>query len=60
MSMVWKNHESPPSKKAKAIKSMGKVMCIVFLDMRGVVLEHMVKHGQTVNADYYSKVNNFS
>ena len=53
MSVVWKNHESPPPKKAKAIKSMGKVMCIVFLDMRGVVLVHMVKYGQTVNADYY-------
>lgn len=60
MSMVWKNHNSPPPKKAKAIKSMGKVMCIVFLDIRGVVLVHMVKSGRTVNADYYSKVNYFS
>lgn len=60
MSMVWKNHNSPPPKKAKAMKSMGKVMCIVFLDIRGVVLVHMVKPGRTVNADYYSKVNYFS
>ena len=55
MSMVWKNHNSPPPKKAKAIKYMGKVMCIVFLDIRGVVLVHMMKPGRTVNADYYSK-----
>ena len=60
MSMVWKNHNSPQPKKAKAIKSMGKVMCIVFLDIRGVVLVHMVKSGRTVNADYYSKVNYFT
>ena len=55
MSVVWKNHNSPPPKKAKAIKSMGKVMCIVFLDIRGVVLVHMVKSGRTVNADYLLK-----
>ena len=56
MSMVWKNHDSPPPKKAKVVKSMGKVMCIVFLDVRGVILVHMVKAGRTVNAEYYSKV----
>lgn len=60
MSMVWKNQNSPPPKKAKTTKSMGKVMCIVFLDIRGVVLVHMVKSGRTVNADYYSKVSAIS
>ena len=42
---------------AKVVKSMNKVMCIVFLDMKGVILVHMVKPGKTVNAYYYSKVN---
>ena len=56
MSMVWKTPESPPPKKARAVKSMGKVMCIVFMDCDGIVLVHMVKSGSTVNAAYYSKV----
>ena len=32
MSMVWKNRDSPPSKKVKMVKLMGKVMCVVFID----------------------------
>ena len=32
MSMIWKNRESPPWKKAKVVKLMGKVMCVVFMD----------------------------
>ena len=43
MLMVWKNHNSPQPKNAKAMKSMGKVMCIAFLDIRGVVL---ATHGE--------------
>ena len=42
MSMVWKNRDSPPPKKAKVVKSMGKVMCVVFMDSSGVILVHMV------------------
>ena len=57
MSMVWKNRDSPPPKKAKVVKSMGKVMCVVFMDSSGVILVHMVPSGRTVNAKYYSKVN---
>ena len=47
-SMVWKHSDSPPPKKAKTVKSMGKVMCML--------LVHMVPEGKTVNANYYSKV----
>ena len=32
MSMVWKNRDSPPPKKAKVVKLIGKVMCVVFMD----------------------------
>lgn len=56
MSMVWKRHDEPPPKKAKVVKSMDKVMCIVFMDNSGIILVHMVKAGATVNAAYYSKV----
>ena len=31
-SMVWKHSDSLPPKKAKTVKSMGKVMCIMFID----------------------------
>ena len=39
MSMVWKNHNSPSPKKAKAMKFMVKVMCIAFL---GPVVQSVV------------------
>ena len=42
MSMVWKHHDGLPPKKAKVVKSMDEVMNIVFLDMKGVILVHMV------------------
>ena len=55
MSMVWKNYNSSSPKKARAMKSIGKVICIVFLDIRGVVLVYTVKPGRAVMADYHSK-----
>ena len=58
-SMVWKHSDSPPPKKAKTVKSMGKVMCIMFIDRHGILLVHMVPEGKTVNANYYSKVIKF-
>ncbi|KAK3084951.1 hypothetical protein FSP39_021962 [Pinctada imbricata] len=55
-SSVWKTPGTPPPKKAKAVKSMDKVMYMVFMDRQGVLLSHAVKHGHSVNAAYYSKV----
>lgn len=55
-SSVWKHKDSPPPKKAKVTKSMGKHMFILFMDRHGMILTHAVPHGTTVNADYYSKV----
>ena len=48
MSMVWKNRDSPPMKKGKVVKLMGKLMCVVFMDSSGVILVHMVPAGRTV------------
>ena len=48
MTMVWKNRYSTPPKKAKVVKLMGKVMCVVFMDSSGVILVHMVPAGRTV------------
>ena len=59
--MVLKHSDSSPSKKktnnnAKTDKSMGKVVCINFKDILGMLLVDMVPKGNTVNANYYSKV----
>ena len=46
--MVWKYCDSPPLKKAKVDKLMGKVMCVLFMDSAGVILVHMVPAGRMV------------
>lgn len=55
-SSVWKTPRTPPPKKAKVNKSGGKHMFVFFMDRRGMLLQHQIPDGQTVNADYYSKV----
>ena len=55
-SSQWKNADSPPPKKAKVNKSLGKNMFILFMDRKGMILTHAVPRGQTVNSEYYSKV----
>lgn len=55
-SSIWKTPDTPPALKAKSVKSMGKIMFMVFMDNKGIILTHVVPPGQTVNADYYSKV----
>ena len=57
-SSQWKNCNSPPPKKAKITKSLGKNMLIPFMDRKGMLLTHAVPRGQTVNSEYYSKVIN--
>ena len=47
MSMVWKNCDSPHRKKAKAVKLMGKVMCVVF-----IVSSDVVPAGRTVKGAF--------
>ena len=55
-SSVWKTAQSPPPVKYKTVKSLGKVMLMVFMDNQGVILSHSVRPGSTVNAAYYSRV----
>lgn len=55
-SSQWKNSDSPPPKKARASRLMGKHMFIEFFDRRGRLLCNAVPLGVTVNAEYYSKV----
>ena len=55
-SMVWKRNSSPPPKKAKTSRSTKKDMFIFFLDRQGMLLQHAVPSGVTVNKEYYQKV----
>lgn len=58
-SRQWKTPGSPPPKKARVVKSAGKQMYIMFMDMQGMILQHAVPPHTTVNAAYYSKVRSF-
>lgn len=55
-SKQWKTPASPPPKKARVSKSAGKQMFIFFADIHGMILQHAVPTGTTVNARYYSRV----
>lgn len=55
-SSQWKSCNSPPPKKARMAKSMGKCMFIVFFDIHGPILLHAVPQGRSVTGNYYSKV----
>ena len=55
-SMLWKRKSSPPPKKFKTAKSSKKIMFIFFMDSQGMLLQHAVPSGQTVNKEYYQKV----
>lgn len=55
-STQWKTPGSPTPKKAKVVKSAGKVMVITFFDHLGMVYQHAVPSGTTVTAPYYVSV----
>ena len=55
-SMVWKQPSSPPPLKAKTCRSTKKYMFIFFMDSEGMLLQHVVPNGTTVNAAYYQRV----
>ena len=55
-SKEWRFPAEPSPTKYKRERTTKKVMCITFWDSRGVILNHMVPHGHTVNARYYQTV----
>ena len=55
-SSMWAVKGLAPPKQARECKSVGKHMCILFMDRKGILLSHFVPHGQKVNSAYYSKV----
>ena len=55
-STMWKTPGSPSTKKFKVSCSTKKQMFIMFFDIHGVILSLAILQGQTVTANYYSKV----
>jgi hypothetical protein len=47
---------SPPPKKFRSSLSAVKVMFLLFFDAHGMILQHWVPRGQTVNGAYYADV----
>ena len=52
-SMEWRHVDSPSKKRFKTLPSVGKVMCNVFWDRKGVILLDFLEPGQTINSDHY-------
>lgn len=55
-SSIWKTPQTPPPRKAKSTKCGGKHMYLFFMDRKGMLLQHQIPEGQTMNAEYYSRV----
>ncbi len=53
MSMILKRLDEPAPKKFETTLSAGKVMCTVFWDSRGVILQEYLSRGETINAVRY-------
>ncbi|GFY03031.1 histone-lysine N-methyltransferase SETMAR [Trichonephila clavipes] len=52
-SMQWKHALSPPPKKFRAVKSVGKVLLTVFFDVTGPLLVEFLEHSKSINSDVY-------
>jgi len=52
--MEWRHVKFPLKKKFKTLPSMGKVMCTVFWDRKGVILLDFLEPRQTINTDRYT------
>ncbi|UYV80992.1 hypothetical protein LAZ67_19002427 [Cordylochernes scorpioides] len=55
-SSQWKLPHEPRPKKARQVRSNGKVLLTVFFDCRGVVHHEFLPQGRTVNKEYYLQV----
>ena len=53
-SSQWVTKGQGPPEKTRVCNSAGKIMCVVFMDRKGILLK-LVPLGKTINAAYYSK-----
>ena len=52
-SSQWKHTESPRPKKARQVRSNGKVFLTVFFDYHGLVQQEFLPQDRTVDKEYY-------
>jgi histone-lysine N-methyltransferase SETMAR len=52
----WISTGEPAPKKAKTVKSAGKVMATVFWDARGIILIDYLEKGKTITGEYYASL----
>lgn len=55
-SKQWTESGCSAPKKAKAVKSAGKVMASVFWDSNGILMIDYLPKGQTINGEYYANL----
>lgn len=55
-SMQWIEKGSNPPTKARVVGSQKKVMLVAFFDFKGMIYQHYVPPGTTINSAYYCKV----
>jgi histone-lysine N-methyltransferase SETMAR len=55
-SKQWIAKGEPCPKKAKTVKSAGKVMATVFWDARGIIFVDYLEKGKTITGDYYASL----
>ena len=55
-SSEWRLPSSPRPQKAIRKQGLLKIMHVIFFDVQGIILDHPVPHGSTVNGDYYKMI----
>ena len=55
-SKQWVTKGDPAPKKAKTVKSAGKVMATVFWDSRGIIFIDYLEKGETITGAYYASL----
>lgn len=55
-SREWRRKGEGPPLKPKTVPSVGKVMITVFWDSRGIIMIDYLPKGETINAQYYSRL----
>lgn len=55
-SKQWKRPGSPTPRKAKIVRSAGKIMASIFWDAKGVLLLDFLESGKTITGVYYAQL----
>ena len=55
-SRQWRHPASPPPKKRRVVRSVGKLMVTVFRNAEGVLLVDFKEQERTINSEYFASV----